>query len=58
MTTSRLGQAIHQVCGKMPLNYVELNDCQLLESFIVKRETAALQALVGRHGLMVYGASI
>ena len=42
----------------MPLNYVELNDCQLLESFIVKRETAALQALVGRHGLMVYGASI
>jgi RNA polymerase sigma factor (sigma-70 family) len=55
MTTSRISQAIHQVCGKMPRNYVELNDCQLLESFIVGREAAALEALVGRHGPMVWG---
>ncbi len=55
MTTSRLGQAIHQVCGKMLRNDAELNDGQLLESFVVGRETAALEALVGRHGPMVWG---
>jgi RNA polymerase sigma factor (sigma-70 family) len=55
MTTSRISQAIHQVCSKILRDGVELNDGQLLESFIVGREAAALEALVGRHGPMVWG---
>jgi len=55
MTISRISQAIHQFCGKMLHDGVELNDGQLLESFIVSREAAALEAIVGRHGPMVKG---
>jgi RNA polymerase sigma factor (sigma-70 family) len=55
MTTSRISQAIHQVCSKILRDGVELSDGQLLESFIVSRESAALEALVGRHGPMVWG---
>jgi len=55
MTTSRISQAIHQVCSKILRDGVELNDGQLLESFITDREAAALEALVGRHGPMVWG---
>jgi RNA polymerase sigma factor (sigma-70 family) len=50
-----MSQAIHQVCSKILRDGVELNDGQLLESFIVSREAAALEALVGRHGPMVWG---
>jgi DNA-directed RNA polymerase specialized sigma24 family protein len=55
MTTSRLGQAIHQLCGKILRNDAELNDGQLLESYVASRETMALEAIVGRHGPMVWG---
>ncbi len=52
MATSQISNVIRQLHKTMLVN--EASDGQLLESFVNRREEAALEALVRRHGPMVW----
>jgi RNA polymerase sigma factor (sigma-70 family) len=55
MPTMPMSEVIQQLRSTLLLpRAAELTDAQLLESFVSRRETLALEALVRRHGLMVW----
>jgi RNA polymerase sigma factor (sigma-70 family) len=55
MASGPMNQVIHQLRNAMLRDGVEPTDGQLLEHFVKEREGAALEALVRRHGSMVWG---
>src|SRR5437870_10767881 len=56
MATSEMTEVIQRLRGAVFLrDGAGLSDSQLLEAYISRREKAALAALVGRHGPMVWG---
>src|SRR5215472_14050652 len=56
MPTSPMSEVIRYLRSLLRLpEGADLTDGQLLECFVSRRETAALEALVRRHGPMVWG---
>ncbi len=55
MPTSQMSEVIQQLRSALLRERPDLTDGQLLEGFVSRRDTAALEALVLRHGLMVWG---
>jgi RNA polymerase sigma factor (sigma-70 family) len=55
MPTSPINDVIHYLRSTLVPDAGELTDGQLLECFVSRREPAALEALVRRHGPMVWG---
>jgi RNA polymerase sigma factor (sigma-70 family) len=56
MQDSRMGKVVQHLHSAALLGEsAELTDGQLLEYFVSRREAAALEALVRRHGIMVWG---
>src|SRR5271168_1870662 len=55
MATSQMSMVIQHLRRAALLRSVDLTDGQLLECFVGRREKAALEALVRRHGPMVWG---
>jgi RNA polymerase sigma factor (sigma-70 family) len=55
MPTSPINQVIHYLRSTLLPEGADLTDGQLLEGFVTRRETAALEALVRRHAPMVWG---
>jgi len=54
--TTQTSQVIHNLRGVLLLREgADLTDGQLLEDFVIRREPLALEALVRRHGPMVWG---
>jgi RNA polymerase sigma factor (sigma-70 family) len=56
MPNRQMSKALQHLCSTILLaEGAERTDGQLLECFIARREPAALEALVRRHGVMVWG---
>src|SRR5262245_53133039 len=55
MASGPMNQVVHQLRDMILRDGVEPTDGQLLERFVKDREAAALEALVRRHGSMVWG---
>jgi RNA polymerase sigma factor (sigma-70 family) len=55
MPTNSMSQVVQHLRGLLQPDEAELTDGQLLECFVSRREPAALEALVRRHGPMVWG---
>src|SRR5262249_10136324 len=56
MPTSQISEVLrHLRSAALRAEGTELTDAQLLESFLGRRDAAALEALVRRHGRMVWG---
>ncbi len=55
MPTSPINEVIQYLRGALRPEGADLTDGQLLECFLSRREPAALEALVRRHGPMVWG---
>jgi RNA polymerase sigma-70 factor (ECF subfamily) len=55
MTTGSMSVVIQQIRSTVLREGAGLTDGELLESFVRRRDDAALAALVRRHGPMVYG---
>src|SRR5436190_24373687 len=56
MPNSQMSKVLQHLCNTVLLaEGAERTDGQLLECFIARREPAALEALVRRHGVMVWG---
>src|SRR5689334_16048416 len=56
MQDSRMGKVVQHLHSAALLGEsVQLTDGQLLEYFVSRRDAAALEALVRRHGIMVWG---
>jgi RNA polymerase sigma-70 factor (ECF subfamily) len=55
MPTGSMGEVIRQLAGAGAQAETELTDAQLVDGFVARRDTAALAALVRRHGPMVWG---
>jgi RNA polymerase sigma factor (sigma-70 family) len=56
MATGRLNHLLHHLRrAALPLACAGLTDGQLLEAFLARRDEAALEALVRRHGPMAWG---
>jgi RNA polymerase sigma factor (sigma-70 family) len=56
MLANRLNEMLHGLCRAGLLHRTpERSDAQLLEDHIVRRDAAALEAIVRRHGPMVWG---
>src|SRR5437899_3223373 len=56
MTTTSISTAIEQIRQKVLVHdAATLGDGQLLEQFVSRRDAAALEILVRRHGPMVWG---
>jgi RNA polymerase sigma factor (sigma-70 family) len=55
MTTNPMAELIRRLRGSMLRSGSEITDGVLLESFVLRKDTAALAALIGRHGSMVWG---
>jgi hypothetical protein len=55
MPTSVMSKIIHYLRITLLPEEADLTDGQLLECFVSRRECAALEALVRRHGPMVWG---
>src|SRR5262250_3547989 len=55
MASGPMNQVVHQLRDMILRDGVETTDGQLLERFVKDREAAALEALVRRHGPMVWG---
>lgn len=55
MASGPMNQVVHQLRDMILRDGVEPSDGQLLEHFVKDREAAALEALVRRHGSMVWG---
>src|SRR5271170_819954 len=55
MATNRMSKVIHQLrSAAMRWEAVDLTDGQLLDAFVKRREQAALEVLVRRHGPMIW----
>ena len=57
MPTNPIDEVIQYVRSTLVPVGADLTDGQLLECFVSRREPAALEALVRRHGPMVYGTA-
>src|SRR6516164_7908751 len=55
MPTSAINGVIQYLRSTLVPEGADLTDAQLLEGFVSRREPAALEALVRRHGAMVWG---
>jgi RNA polymerase sigma factor (sigma-70 family) len=55
MPTNSMSQVVQHLRGLLQPEEAELTDGQLLEFFVGRRDPAALEALVRRHGPMVWG---
>jgi RNA polymerase sigma factor (sigma-70 family) len=55
MTTNPISDVLQHLRGLLRPDGAELTDGQLLECFVSRREPTALEALVRRHGSMVWG---
>src|SRR6516164_4379312 len=55
MPTSPMNEVIHYLRSTLLPDGADLTDGQLLECFVGRRDPAALEALVRRHGPMVWG---
>src|SRR5947209_6950940 len=56
MPANRLNEMLHRLCRAGLLHRTpERSDAQLLEDHVVHRDAAALEAIVRRHGPMVWG---
>src|SRR5262245_43308533 len=55
MPKNAIGKVIQHLRSRMLPEGAELTDAQLLERFLSRREPAALEALVRRHGQLVCG---
>src|SRR6516225_8175759 len=55
MPTTPISDIVHYLRSALLPEETDLTDGQLLESFVSRREPAALEALVRRHGPMVWG---
>jgi RNA polymerase sigma factor (sigma-70 family) len=55
MPSSSMGEVIHFLRSALLPDGTDLTDGQLLEAFVRRRESAALEGLVQRHGPMVWG---
>src|SRR5262249_23702913 len=55
MPTSQLSEVIQHLRSALLPEGEDLTDGQLLERFVNRRDAAALEALVRRHGSMVWG---
>ncbi|MCI0377870.1 MAG: sigma-70 family RNA polymerase sigma factor, partial [Gemmataceae bacterium] len=56
MSSGTLGQMLRRLCGRAgPETVRELSDADLLQRFAARRDQAAFEMLMGRHGPMVFG---
>jgi hypothetical protein len=56
MPNSPMSKVLQHLCSTvLPAEGAERTDGQLLKCFVTRREPAALEALVRRHAMMVWG---
>jgi len=58
MTTTQISEVIQHVRCTLPNKWLDRTDEQLLEAFVSRRDSSALEVLVLRHSAMVWGVCL